>query len=386
MLLSEVQTPGVYREEVFPTPPPVLLTGVPAFLGYVEKGEANKPILLTLWDQFAENFGAAYGYLAYAVRGFFENGGSPCYVVPLDDSANALTNGLEAIAPLNSMDLVCAPDLMRKVGATPVHPPAAQVQEQQKAILEYCQRAGDRFAILDSLSPTVGMDTQQSIAEAIAQRGEILSSSGALYYPWVKVSKLDAAENQVWVPPCGHVAGVYARSDRRVGVHKAPANELLEGVLDLKYNLTDAQQGQLNPLGINCLRAFRGRGIRVWGARTLSRDPNWTYINVRRLMITIGRWLELNLADAAFEPNNLRLWLRIEREISGYLGELLRQGALRGPNEESSFFVKCNAETNPPEVRDAGMAIAEIGIAPSVPAEFITMRIILGASGVSVAG
>lgn len=383
MLLSEVQTPGVYREEVFPTPPPVLLTGVPAFLGYVSKGEANKPILLTLWDQFAENFGAPLsdGYLAYAVRGFFENGGSPCYVVPLDDSAIALTNGLEAIAPLNSLDLVCAPDLMKG------NPPAAQVQQQQKAILEHCQAAGDRFAILDSRAPTVGMDIQGSINEAIAQRGKILSPSGAVYYPWVKVSNLDAAkENSVWVPPCGHVAGVYSRSDRRVGVNKAPANELLEGVLDLKYNLTDAQQGQLNPLGINCLRSFRGRGIRVWGARTLSSDPNWTYINVRRLILTIGRWLELNLADAAFEPNNFLLWLRIEREINSYLGELLRQGALSGPNEESSFFVKCDAETNPPEVRDAGMAIAEIGIAPAIPAEFITIRIILGANGVTVEG
>jgi len=380
MLLSEVQTPGVYREEVFPTPPPVLLTGVPAFLGYVETGEANEPILLTQWDQFAEKFGATDGYLAYAVRGFFENGGSPCYVVPLDDSAIALTNGLEAIAPLNSIDLVCAPDLMKG------NQSAAQVQQGQKAILEHCHIAGDRFAILDSLSPTTGMDTQQSIAEAIAQRGEILSPSGALYYPWVKVSNLDAAENPVWVPPCGHVAGVYARSDRRVGVNKAPANELLEGVLDLKYNLTDAQQGQLNPLGINCLRSFRGRGIRVWGARTLSSDPNWTYINVRRLIITIGRWLELNLAEAAFEPNNLRLWLRIEREINSYLGELLRQGALSGPDEQSAFFVKCDAETNPPEVREAGMAIAEIGIAPAIPTEFITIRIILGANGVTVEG
>ncbi len=381
MLLSKVQSPGVYREEVFPTPPPVLLTGVPAFLGYVSKGEANKPILLTLWPQLAENFGAPLsdGYLAYAVRGFFENGGSMCYVVPLDDSGNALASGLEAIAPLNSIDLVCAPDLMKGNAS------AAQVQQQQKAILEHCQTAGDRFAILDSLSPTVGMDIQESIASAIAQRGEILSPSGALYYPWVKVSNLNTAEDPVWVPPCGHIAGVYARSDRRVGVYKAPANELLEGVLDLKYNLTDAQQGQLNPSGINCLRSLRGRGIRVWGARTLSSDPNWTYINVRRLILTIGRWLELNLADAAFQPNNVLLWLRIEREIKSYLGELLRQGALSGPNEELSFFVKCNAETNPPEVRDAGMTIAEISIAPAVPAEFIMFRIIWGANGVTIA-
>ncbi|MGK7877653.1 MAG: phage tail sheath family protein [Xenococcaceae cyanobacterium] len=382
MLLSEVQTPGVYREEVFPTPPPVLLTGVPAFLGYVEKGEANEPQLLTLWPQFAENFGATLsdGYLAYAVRGFFENGGSLCYVVPLDRSGNELASGLEAIAPLNSIDLVCAPDLMRG------NPPAEQVQQQQKAILEHCQTAGDRFAILDSPFPTVGIDIQQSIAKAIAQRRELLSPSGALYYPWVKVSNFDAAKIPVWVPPCGHIAGVYARSDSRIGVYKAPANEILEGVLDLKFNLTDAQQSQLNPLGINCLRSFRGRGIRVWGARTLSNNPNWTYINVRRLILTIGRWLELNLADAAFEPNNLNLWLRIEREINTYLGELLRQGALSGPNEQSAFFVKCDAETNPPEIREAGMAIAEIGIAPAIPAEFITIRIILGASGVTAVG
>ena len=380
MSLSQVQTPGVYREEEFPTPPPVLLTGVPAFLGSVEKAEAKKPQLLTLWPQFAEKFGTAVadGYLAYAVRGFFENGGSLCYVVPLDNSGNALANGLEAIAPLNSIDLVCAPDLMKG------NPLVEAVQQQQKAILEHCQTAGDRFAILDSPFPTVGIDIQQSIEQAIAQRRQLINPHGALYYPWVKVSNLDPAKNPVWAPPCGHVAGIYARSDSSVGVYKAPANELLEGVLDLKFNLTNAQQSQLNPLGINCLRSFRGRGIRVWGARTLSNDPNWIYVNVRRLILTIGRWLELNLADAAFEPNDLNLWVRIEREIDTYLGELLRQGALSGANEQSAFFVKCDAETNPPEVREAGMAIAEISIAPAIPAEFITIRIILGTSGVKI--
>jgi len=177
---------------------------------------------------------------------------------------------------------------------------------------------------------------------------------------------------------------VYARSDQRIGVHKAPANEVLEGVLDLEAGVTDADQGRLNPVGVNCLRAFPGRGIRIWGARTLSNDSAWTYVNVRRLFLTAGRWIERNMTGVVFEPHDQRLWARIVRELTAYFNDLFQRGALKGQTVQEAFYVKCNAETNPPEVRDAGMVVTEIGLAPTVPGEFVVVRIIHGASGVTI--
>jgi hypothetical protein len=159
-------------------------------------------------------------------------------------------------------------------------------------------------------------------------------------------------------------------------------------VLDLEVNVTGAEQGELNPAGVNCLRAFPGRGIRVWGARTLadpSRQPEWIYINVRRLFVTVARRIERTMPWAVLEPNDERLWARIARELTAYLGDLYRQGAFRGGSAQGAFRVKCDAETNPAEVRDAGMVVTEIHLAPTVPGEFVVVRIIHGAGGVTVA-
>ena len=341
-------------------------------------------LTITLWFQFTETFGQplAGGYLAYAVRGFFENGGSFCFVVRLEDEVSMTealggagddSGGLGAIASLNQIDLVCVPDLMGE------NFKQDDVLRMQNAILEHCDLQSDRFAILDSLPP-VAEQVTQSLERVTEQRSKLQGKSGALYYPWIKPEN-----GPDWMPPCGHIAGVYARSDQQFGVHKAPANETIEGIVDLQFNVTNREQDSLNPLGVNCLRAFPGRGIRVWGARTISDEGNWIYVNVQRLFLTVGRWLELNLADLAFEPNDLRLWVRIERELSAYFEDLLRQGALKGPTEQTAFYIKCDAETNPPEVREAGMVVTEIGLAPAIPSELITVRIILGASGVKVA-
>jgi phage tail sheath protein FI len=191
------------------------------------------------------------------------------------------------------------------------------------------------------------------------------------------------------VPSCGHLAGIYARSDRDIGTHKTPANYPLEGVVDLSTPISHADQTALNPetgIGINCLRSLPGRGIRVWGTRTLSSDPNWKYINVRRLFLMVRRWIEQNLAEVTFEPNDFNLWVRIERELIAYLESLLRQGALQGRTPQEAFYVKCNAETNSPEVRDIGQVVTEIGLAPTIPSEFIVIRLIHGDTGVMVEG
>lgn len=367
------QAPGLYREDVFPARRAALPTGVPAFLGYTAAGTAGEPVRLTLFSQFAAAFGApvAGRYLAAAVEGFFLNGGRECLVVPLaaGDAEDALAGGLAALASRQDLDLVCAPDLL--AGS----PPASQVARMQSAILAHCDAQGDRFALLDALP---GADLDSVIAQRNGLEGST-GANGALYYPWVMLP------GGAFVPPCGHVAGVVARCDLRTGVHKAPANEEIDGVVDLEANLTDAGQARLNPEGINALRAFPGRGIRVWGARTLSRpiggNTAWTYINVRRLFLTAARWMEVNLAGTAFEPHDPRLWNRITRELTTWFEGLFRAGALKGRTAAEAFFVKCDGETNPPEVRDTGRVVTVIGLAPSLPNEFVVVRIIHGASG-----
>src|SRR5262249_23469464 len=152
--------------------------------------------------------------------------------------------------------------------------------------------------------------------------------NGALYYPWLITSGTRA------VPPCGHVAGIYGRSDAKRGVFKAPANEEIIGVLDLETQIDGGIQDNLNPERVNCLRAFPGRGIRVWGARTVGSTPAdddpWLYVNVRRLFLTVGRWIDFNMGWTTFEPNDPRLWLRIQRELTTFLAKLQSAGALQG--------------------------------------------------------
>jgi len=235
-------------------------------------------------------------------------------------------------------------------------------------MLAHCAEQGNRLAILDAwLHSTVGQVLEQRESLTVGQTEPV---NGALYYPWLRTV------NNRLVPPCGHVAGIFARSDARVGVFKAPANEEIFGVFDLEIAIDNRLQEQLNPQGINCLRAFPGRGIRLWGARTLSRDPTWRYISVRRLVLTLRRWIDRNMLWATFEPNEPRLWVRIQRELTTYLTKLLRDGALKGATPAQAFYVKCDAETNPTEQRDVGQVVTEIGLAPLVPAEFIVVRII----------
>jgi hypothetical protein len=368
------QVPGVYREEILLAPAEVPSSGVPVFLGYAERGPVNSPRQVSLWPQFPAMFGQPVpgAYLAAAVSGFFQNAGRSCYVVGLDPAADpesALAAGLITIETLDGADLVAAPDVMRlQPDALP--PDRAKVNRMQTAVLRHCDLMGDRFAILD---PRPG----SSVADVLDQRSGLSSPNGALYYPWIRVIG-------GLVPPSGHVAGVYARSDARNGVQKAPANEVLEGALDLEVGLTDAQQALLNPVGVDCLRALPGRGLRVWGARTLADDPTWQYVNVRRLVLAVVRWLERNATGVVFEPNEPRLWARLSREISAYLGDLFRHGALAGRVEQEAFYVTCDASTNPPETRDAGLVITEIGLAPAQPSEFLVVRIVHGAGGVAV--
>jgi hypothetical protein len=177
------------------------------------------------------------------------------------------------------------------------------------------------------------------------------------------------------VPPSGHVAGVWARTDGSRGVHKAPANEVVLGANGLGMQVTHEEQGGLNQKGINCIRAFPGRGIRIWGARTLSSDPEWRYLNVRRLFNFICESIIEGTQWAVFEPNDQGLWTRLRISTENFLTRVWRDGALFGGTPTEAFYVKCDSETNPPDVIEAGQVVVEVGIAPVKPAEFVIFKI-----------
>jgi phage tail sheath protein FI len=375
--------PGVYLEHVFPPPGPSLVTGVPAFLGYAGPAPqvpVNEPQPLTLWPQFEAHFGPGRvgGFLNHAVRGFFENGGGLCYAVRLDDDsaspAEARRARLAALRDGDAVDLVCAPDITMSFGLTDP-PDLHAVTDLQKEVLADCRLTGGRFAVLDAV-PTA------ETAMVERQRAALVSEDGALYHPWLRAQGSDG--QNLYLPPCGHVAGVYARGDQQAGPARAPANMEIYGALDLRVSLADEAIGALYDLGVNCLRALPGRGIRIWGARTLSADRAWLNVSARRVFLTVGRWLERFMTDLAFEPNDVRLWVRIMRELTAYLEGLFQRGALTGSTPGDAFVVKCDGETNPPEVTGAGQVVTIVGLALSAPAEFIFVRIIHGASGVSI--
>lgn len=385
-----------------------LASGVPVFAGFVKAGSfgpgERHARQFDRWERFAAAYrDAAPGdLLACAVRGFFENGGERCVVQPVQtrldayadkpDRAQARELADLLISPfsesgvlrdLEYVDLVCMPDaLAPQLRAFPEY-----VFDVQSRIVEYCARLRDRFAILDTM-PSRGQPNA-AMRDAITQWQALPADHGALYFPWVRVRSprpnADARET-VLVPPCGHIAGVYARSDRRVGVHKAPANELLEGVLDLDVQVDDRDQADLNDAGVNCLREWPGRGLRIWGARTLSDRTAARYVNVTRLVLAVTRELERNLRDLVFEPHNTALWGAVEDRVRGYLRDLHASGALKGRDASEAYFVECNAETNSVEGRDAGMLVAQIGLAATAPAEFVIVRITQSANGVTLGG
>jgi len=377
MQTREPKIPGIYLQDIAPTPAPDLLTGVPVFLGLAKSKSAScemKPRKLTLAIQFEHYFFVSLqdnkGYLHDAITGFFVNGGSLCYIIPLaDNTLETLQLGLEASEVLEDTDLVCVPDIMLLESE-------ADIIKRQQAVLAHCDRMGDRLAILDGINDVTQLDQQ---------RQALSSNNGALYAPWLKIENPLPDDNKPKsIPPCGHIAGTYASSDRTVGVHGAPANIPLEGILDLSFSLTPEQQYQLNPQnqpGVNCIRSLRGRGIRVWGVRTLSSQAEWQYVNVRRLFGTFGRWANLNLADTVFEPNDVLLRLRLTRELTVYCESLWSQGALQGGVPQEGFYVKCDEETNPPEKREMGQVVAEVGLAPAIPGEFIQVFLVLDSSG-----
>jgi phage tail sheath protein FI len=286
--------------------------------------------------------------------------------------------GLGGLSSIDDVTMICMPDLMASYESGQIS--LDGVRAVQNSLIEHCEAMKDRMAILDTPK---GLSPQQ-VREWVREKARFNSAYAALYYPWVYFYDQQLRQPRL-MPPSGAMAGIWARNDANRGVHKAPANEIVAGALDLEVSVNRVEHDDLNPAGINVIRAFPGRGIRVWGARTLSSDPSWRYLNVRRLFNYIEGSILVGTQWVVFEPNDLDLWQRIRRTLNAFLLRVWRDGALFGATPEQAFYVKCDAETNPPEVVDAGQVIVEIGICPVKPAEFVVFRLSQFSGGADLA-
>lgn len=511
--MAVYQSPGVYivEEDRGTKPIEAVGTAVTAFAGFTEKAEEqvdggppisllNKSVAIANWTQYAEKFGGFVegAYLPYAVFGYFQNGGSRCYVISvktlgasldpalatpaqallpsraektadtleiaaksggpagndiqvtikdqegedtftlvvespagsetfpdltlgkgesnvatvvntrsklitikvlkaagslaerrpqpgqyvlsggqIETKAVAVSDyrgqtaertGLGGLEAIDEITILAVPDLMCSYQNGEMS--LQDVQAVQQAVYEHCERVKYCFAVLDA---PPDMKPQQIRDWRMAANYD--TKYAALYYPWIETADMVKGKGTIRIPPSGHVAGVYARSDVERGVHKAPANEVVRGATGLPIQVTRSEQDSLNPIGVNCIRSFPGRGIRIWGARTLSSDASWRYINVRRLFNMIEESIERGTQWVVFEPNDPDLWARVRRDVTAFLRTVWTSGALFGATPNEAFYVKCDEELNPPEVRDLGQLIIEIGVAPVKPAEFVIFRI-----------
>jgi phage tail sheath protein FI len=361
--------PGVYAEEITPAGPIAGSgTSIPALIGMVATPPADadldRPVAITSWNAYVDAFG---GYktglnLPYAVRGFFENGGTFAYVLPVKD-ATKVDGALDQLTRRPDVSLACMPGVVE-----------AAVQAK---LITHCETMGDRFAVLDGAQDKAPLKADGPLQK---QRGSLLSKNGfaALYWPWIVLPDPLAPAGTtatVTAPPSGHLAGIMARVDGSVGVHRAPANEPVRGAVALDYTLNDADQGALNKANINALRAFPGAPPLVWGARTLTDGTPWRYVNVRRLVSYIEDSLLEGLRWAVFAPNNTALWKGLERTITEFLNRVYDAGALFGATAKEAFYVVVDEAHNPPAVRNTGQVVIEIGLAVTRPAEWVVFRV-----------
>jgi phage tail sheath protein FI len=358
------------------------------FVDFTVPTPAEGAVLITNWTQFTKAFGDLVGdaaaaesadaspavdvghsRLAHAVYAFFNNGGSRCYVARVT-AVTDIDDALAAFAAIDEIALVAAPGITDDA-----------VRDK---LVSHCAKAGDRFALLDGPETATDLTTLTRTAAETPTGGVMPKKTdlAAWYFPWIQVfdpgTKLLAPNGAglISVPPSGHVAGIYARVDNNRGVHKAPANEAIMGALGVSQALSKADQDGLNPKGVNCIRVLNAN-ILVWGARTVGGDANadLKYVNVRRTLLFLRESIDEGTQWVVFEPNEPGLWQKISRNVTAFLTNVWRSGALFGTTPQEAFYVKCDAETNPPELRELGMVVTEIGVAIVRPAEFVIFRI-----------
>jgi phage tail sheath protein FI len=322
------------------------------------------------------------------------------------DRGAAELRGVRALEPVDEVSIVAVPDVLIRPAAPvatsplprpepdrclpgaeepqaePVAPAAAEqppvfdvatVFAVQQALVAHCEGQCDRIALLDP--PLHGSAGVADVSGIQAWRERFDSSYAALYYPWILVYEPTRGALVRAIPPSGHVAGIYAHTDLAAGVHQPPANQELDWAAGVSVEVGDELQGLLDPAGVNCIRPFPGRGIRVYGARTVSSDPALRWVNVRRLLLAIEETIEEALQWTVFEGNDFVLRQLVTVAVAGLLQRLWERGALAGATAQEAFFVKCDEDNNPPAVVDAGALVAEVGVAPVRPAEFVVFRI-----------
>jgi uncharacterized protein len=283
------------------------------------------------------------------------------------DDAKIKATGLAALGEIDDIAIVAMPDAAALSSQD-------EIFTASQALITHCENLRYRIAVVDGPQAS-------SMNEIREFRGKFDSKYSALYHPWIEI--LDPTERaaqgrppkRLLLPPSGFVAGIYARTDIERGVHKAPANEIVRGLTRFEANINKGRQDVLNPEGINALRFFEGRGNRVWGARTMSSDPEWKYVNVRRLFIYLEHSIDKGTQWAVFEPNNQRLWANIRQTVEDFLLVLWRDGALMGEKPDQAYFVRCDRTTMTQNDLDNGRLICLVGVAPVKPAEFVIFRI-----------
>lgn len=434
--MANYQAPGVYVQEVPSGTRPIgqVSTSIAAFVGVAPDTSAHlhEARVLDNWTQFVDQFvgKATEGSpLSNAVFGFFSNGGSRCYVVNVG-KGGSLTGtagrpaGLTLLEAIDDISMVAAPgytdaEAYAALQAHVEHP----LRQDRMAILDTVETVDDVGVLTRAATsgvPDTDSDSDGGAGESGVPDGDAAGSGGtesgapkpapgppapasapasgrrttgedaqgapqspggytALYYPWI-VMVDPVSGKKVTQPPSGHIAGVWARVDATRGVHKAPANEPVQGALDLVRRVSRGEQEVLNPAGVNCIRYFPGEGIRIWGARTKAAEASeYRYINVRRLTNMIKESVAEGTRWVVFEPNDHTLWKSIRRDVGAFLTNVWRDGALLGTTPQQAFYVKCDEENNPASVRDAGQVVTEIGIAPVKPAEFVIFKLMQSA-------
>jgi len=372
--MTEPLSPGVYIEET-KTPitriegvdtqtalligvtaaGPEIATTVASFVDFVNafgpQVAEPEPAIRDRW--ITDDEGGHWWQFSSSVRGFFGNGGQQAVIkrIPLTNpeslTPDDFVKAIESLSDLTDVGLSLAPGMW----SAKIH----------AAFIKRCEQRGDSFTILD---PPPALD----INKIRAFRSGRSSSYAALYYPWLDIDGIEVASS-------GHVAGIYARSDRERGIHKAPANEEIRGISKLAHEVSNADQALLNQDSINALRSFPGHGNRVWGARTLSADPEFKYVNVRRVLMYLERSIDVGTQWVQFEPNNERTWANVRLAVSDFLLNAWRDGALMGVTPENAFFVKCDRSTMTRNDLDNGRLICLIGVAVMKPTEFVLFRI-----------
>jgi hypothetical protein len=304
--------------------------------------------------------------------------------------------GVQGIFEIDDVSIIACPDLMLLYQRDLID--LDQLHGIMEMMLSMCENSAPsppyRMAVIDPPPVKPGKNENKAVPPEQQKPQDVAtwlsmfnrrSMFGALYYPWIKVANPRNGGRPIFIPPCGHMMGVWCRTDETRGLFKAPANDTPRGVIGLAYETNFREQELLNPLGINCIRNFANfnRGIKIWGARTLVEPDNiqWRYIPVRRLMSYIEKSIEIGTQWVVFEPNDEALWGRVSQTVSSFLTGLWREGALVGGNVGESFFVKCDGEINTPETMMKGRLYVEVGVAPVRPAEFVIFRISQWAPG-----